>query len=469
MSIEEVAYKGARLLAIQVLEGMEVFTDTKGRATRPLDTDCVPMSSAEQSRLRDERLGVDHSSASTDLTVADASEAALAAARRRLGVLADHRRELADDDPRDLLAALGVTTETGRLSVAGRLLFCDPGTGGDLAVVYQYKATPGGEPRSIHRLGPPFLPLLDDLLGLIRARQDITSINLPDGQQVQIEQFPELAVREAIVNALIHQDLRAEGIVHIEHSPDLFRVLSPGPLVPGVTPENILNHASKPRNPTLAKAIRTIGLAEEIGRGVDRMYREMIRSGKDAPRISEQPDSVEVSLIGGTPNAQLARYIASLPQQEQEDTDTLLTLLSLCSQETVSAEDLAPVLQRSIEQTEAVLARLSSRPPELIEATRKTAGRTHPEYQLREHVVKRLGAALPYRTRTTDEIDRRIINHLREWDKITNQTVQNLLTVDVYKASRILGDLRDRGVIRKLPGPKRGPGVSWGPGPKFPG
>ncbi|MGH3516577.1 MAG: ATP-binding protein [Haloechinothrix sp.] len=62
-------------------------------------------------------------------------------------------------------------------------------------------------------------------------------------------------------------------------------VTSPGPLVAGVTVKNILTHPSKPRNRALTAAVRTLQLAEEVGRGVDRMYREMIRTGRPMPTI----------------------------------------------------------------------------------------------------------------------------------------------------------------------------------------
>ena len=100
--------------------------------------------------------------------------------------------------------------------------------------------------------------------------------------------------------------VREEAPVTIEHSPEVFAIASPGPLVAGVTPGNILTHPSTPRNPALARAARVLGLAEEVGRGVDRMFREMIRSGRDLPKIESVVDLVRVTLLGGTANAQVA-------------------------------------------------------------------------------------------------------------------------------------------------------------------
>ncbi|WP_131765130.1 hypothetical protein [Candidatus Protofrankia californiensis] len=81
-----------------------------------------------------------------------------------------------------------------------------------------------------------------------------------------------------------------------------------------------------------------------------------------------------------------------------------------------------------------------------------------------------LGTALAYRVRNADEIDRRIVEHVREYGWITNRTIQNLFTVDVYQARRWLAGLRQRGLLEQVTeGRSSGPGIRYGPGPAFPG
>ena len=87
------------------------------------------------------------------------------------------------------------------------------------------------------------------------------------------------------------------------------------------------------------------------------MYREMIRSGRDVPKIESSPDYVRVTLVGGAPNTQIARYVAQLPPQERDDTDTMLVLFRLMSEKHVTAQGLFPVLQKTTEEVEAGLRR----------------------------------------------------------------------------------------------------------------
>ena len=50
---------------------------------------------------------------------------------------------------------------------------------------------------------------------------------------------------------------------------------------------------------------------------------------------------VTVSLLGGAPNAWVARFVSTLPERHQHDPDTLLVLFSLLARRTVTAQGLA--------------------------------------------------------------------------------------------------------------------------------
>jgi ATP-dependent DNA helicase RecG len=296
----------------------------------------------------------------------------------------------------------------------------------------------------------------------------LTPLTLPNGQQLELYDFPEAAVREALINAVVHRDYTQRGPVVVDHSPQVLGITSPGPLVAGVTPENILTHPSAPRNRTLAGAMRTLGFAEEIGRGIDRIFREMIRSGRALPRFEAAPDHVRVTLVGGAPNTHVARFVAALSEDERDDTDTMLILFRLCAQRTVDAEGLAPFLQKTVDEAESTLRRLASDGVQLLEPTRQTVRRARPSYRLRSDPLKALGPAVAYQRRSVDETDRKIIAHVREYGKVTNKTVQNLFDVGIPRARDILRDLVEREILIKEPGQERGPGVAYVKGSRFP-
>jgi ATP-dependent DNA helicase RecG len=151
------------------------------------------------------------------------------AAREALDRLADDRRPLASLSDDDLLRALGVMDEEGRLLRAGEVLFCEPANADEAAVLYQYRQTPGGEATAVERLGLPLMLAFEQAMALVWARRNVTPLTLPNGQQIEISDFPEVAVGEALSNAVIHRDYRLQP-VNIEHLPSAFVVISPGPL-----------------------------------------------------------------------------------------------------------------------------------------------------------------------------------------------------------------------------------------------
>jgi hypothetical protein len=51
---------------------------------------------------------------------------------------------------------------------------------------------------------------------------------------------------------------------------------------------------------------------------------------------------------------------------------------------------------------------------------------------------------------------------------VTNRMLQRLFDRDLYASRNLLNDLRDRGLLEKLGTARGGPGVKYGPGPKFP-
>lgn len=100
-------------------------------------------------------------------------------------------------------------------------------------------------------------------------------VNQVDPQQSAPE-FPPRAVREAVVNALIHRDLRAGGPVAIRSFTDRLEVWSPG--APSGLPEAIHKYTARggislPPNPLVALLARQEGLADQLGRGLPLMRR----------------------------------------------------------------------------------------------------------------------------------------------------------------------------------------------------
>ncbi|TFC47257.1 transcriptional regulator [Cryobacterium sp. TMT2-10] len=471
--VAEFEFEGKRLLEITVQEGLDVYVSRGKVPSRRFNDECIPMTTAEISRLHQERQGGDWSAQDTGRPVQDIDPDAILRVKALLRQLPDEtRRAIADADTEFILATLGLITSNGTLTRTASILLCHSDTNPTVEVlVYQHRENMGGEVNAGRRWTGPLLTALVDVLGVIEARVQTTPINLASGQQIQIQDYPLEAVREAVANAVMHGDHRLNRPITIEHSDQSLEVRSPGPLVSGVTPSNILTHPTKPRFPLLADTMRGLGLAEKWGQGVDRMYREMIRSGKKAPTIEvfdgDDPET-SVTFSGGSPNARVAKFFSTLPPGVQNDTNALVVVSMLTAKRTVTALEVAPMIQRDIGVTQAELQRLANGEAELIEPTPRTVTRSNPDYRLRASALAGLGSALGYQPRGRSDRDQKIIAHLHEYGSINNATIQRMFDLDVFNARNVIQDLVGREILVRTTKAKSGTAVRYGPGAKFP-
>lgn len=473
VTARDVTWAGKRLLVIDVPEGLDVYSTGKGIFTQRWNDQCLPMRPVDVARLSDERSGVDWSAQASDRTVEDIDGQAMQLTRGLLRSSGDDTKaRLARLDDRGLLQELRLLTDAGTLTRAADYLLCSPTsqTAHEM-LVYQHKQTRSGEADQVRRWPAPLLTAFSEALSVISARINSTPVNTAQGQQLSIEDYPFAAVREALANAMIHGDLRERRPVQIEHSPEALAIRSPGPLVAGITPENILTHGSRPRFPLLAATMRVLGLVEELGQGVDRMFREMVRSGRAIPTVQVLEGELTetgVDLQGGPANVRLAKFVAELPEAERSDTDALLIAYLLCQKRSTTAKEIASVIQRAPAEAETVLRRLAHGEAGMIEPTAGTANRLHPSYRFTSASLTALGPAVAYSRRAASETDRKVIEHIREYQTINNSTLQRLFDIDVYQARDLLRDLVGREILIRVSEQTRGVAVKYGPGPKFP-
>lgn len=86
----------------------------------------------------------------------------------------------------------------------------------------------------------------------------------------EVPMYPELAIRELVANALIHQDFFVTGTgPMVEIFSDRIEITNPGlPLVP---PDRFMDSPPKSRNEALASMMRRFGICEERGSGIDKV------------------------------------------------------------------------------------------------------------------------------------------------------------------------------------------------------
>lgn len=144
-------------------------------------------------------------------------------------------------------------------------------------------------------------------------------LQLCNHNQVKIEglereehwDYPEAAVREALLNALVHRDYHYSGSILINVNKKETEFISIGGLLPGISQEDIRNGISISRNPKLAEIFYRLRFIEAYGTGIRRIFR-LYEDCPRKPRISVTQNSFKITL----PNRNTAKEESTAKKEE---------------------------------------------------------------------------------------------------------------------------------------------------------
>lgn len=256
------------------------------------------------------------------------------------------------------------------------------------------------------------------------------------------------AFREAAANALVHRDYHRLGAVHVRLDDYGLTVSNPGGFVEGVTLQNLLVTEPRPRNQALADAMKRIGVVERSGRGVDKIYRGLLRFGRPVPDYSRTDSlSVVVSLATGAADLPFLRMVVEQDGQygQEMPIDSLIALAALHEQKRLGTQALARHIQRNAEQARRTLEQLVERG--LAEAHGTGRGRT---YTLSAAMYRAEGKPVAY-TRQAGfsalQNEQMVLAHVRHHGKINRSQVAELCRLTAKQATLLLARLVNEGKL----------------------
>ncbi len=144
--------------------------------------------------------------------------------------------------------------------------------------------------------------------GLIEYIND----KLPSNEEIQkafrVEKkmFPQIAVRELIANALIHQDLTEKGTgPMIEIFEDRIEISNPG--TPLINVDRFIDHSPKSRNEAIASFMRRINICEERGSGIDKVIFQVEVYQLPAPKFEQDERNTKAILYAYKPLSKMGK------------------------------------------------------------------------------------------------------------------------------------------------------------------
>lgn len=128
-----------------------------------------------------------------------------------------------------------------------------------------------------------------DILSFVQNKNTTFSRITSKGREDR-QKFNGIAMRELVVNAIVHNSYFSSGLPTFEEFSNRFEISTSGGLPEGFTREDFLAGYSLPVNPELIRVFRDLGLAERLGTGIRRVLKyypkEIFRFSSSFLRVS---------------------------------------------------------------------------------------------------------------------------------------------------------------------------------------
>ncbi|MDD5801358.1 MAG: putative DNA binding domain-containing protein [Solobacterium sp.] len=144
--------------------------------------------------------------------------------------------------------------------------------------------------------------------------------------RIDTRDYPEKALREALLNSIVHRDYSYSASTLISIYKDRLEIVSVGGLMPGYELKDIKNGLSDTRNPNLANIFYRLKLIEAYGTGIKKIYDAYELSGCE-PEIITTNNSFKIILPNINYKQNNNLYISS-PEMIYCDENILLKYLN---------------------------------------------------------------------------------------------------------------------------------------------
>lgn len=453
---EDIEVDGLRVVKIEVPRASKIIMTSKGTCVRRrLDSkgkpEVVPFNPQDQlSHLADLQAFDLSAKAVPNTTVDDLSPFERARLREYIAKY-NGDRSLLELDDEELDGALGfVTTVDGQVvpTLTGLLILGTESALRRAVPTHEiaFQVLDGEDVRMNEFLNKPLLAAMSEIETLVKPL-NIEKEYLDGMFRVAVPRIDAKAFREAVLNAVTHRDYTKHGATHIQFFEEELKVSNPGGFVDGVSLDNLLTTPPRPRNITLANALKRIGLVERTGRGIDLIYRGLLRYGRATPDYRESTSSL-VSLTMSLSDVDDVFFKQVLIEEDRLGKalpiDTLIILDAIRHQKRLTLAELARVVQKHPDRVRPSVETMVECGLLTIE------GRKPVHYKLAPSLYELLDKkAEQIRSQQIAETERpfAIKAYCREYGSITRKQTSELCRISPPSAAKILSKMRESGEL----------------------
>ncbi len=163
-------------------------------------------------------------------------------------------------------------------------------------------------------------------------------------QRTEKLEIPEIAIREVLLNMIIHRSYALKAPAKIAIYDDRLEFFSPGSFPGPLSVENLKSGITYLRNPGICKIMREVGYIEKMGTGFITVFDAYEKNGLDVPKIFNGENFVKC-ILPRPSNQRLATQEKLKSEIGVSEFDQMLDLLGRSPE--VSISDVMPVLSIS--------------------------------------------------------------------------------------------------------------------------
>ncbi len=288
----------------------------------------------------------------------------------------------------------------------------------------------------------PIISIIDRLSEKILDANRI--VNVQVGLfRLEIVDFSERVIQEAILNALAHRDYQNMAAVYVKHYPDRIVIENPGGFLEDINEHNIITHPSVPRNKLIAETLQSLKYVQRSGQGVDIIFRDMVLSGKPYPEYRAYSDAVSLTIYSAVNDLEFVKFVAKEQHDLQQNFSLaeLMILRYLTDNRRISMSEAERLIQGSHDFAQKSCNNLIRNG--LIELSGK-------EYMLTAKSYEAVKSSLEYtRDKSIQYIRAKemILDYIQINGFITNEKTRQLCGFSKQQARSALDKMRNEGLI----------------------
>ncbi|MNK06648.1 Divergent AAA domain protein [compost metagenome] len=139
--------------------------------------------------------------------------------------------------------------------------------------------------------------MVESVMTLLKQRYIISTISYEGIQRIEKPEYPEAAIREAVLNSIVHKDYK-DSTIQMSIYDDKIILWNPGKLSEDLTIEKLKGkHPSRARNKNIAEIFFKAGYIESWGRGIEKMVSALNADGLPEPIFEENSGGFQVTFL----------------------------------------------------------------------------------------------------------------------------------------------------------------------------